>query len=66
MPEVQRGDHRAIFTTGAYGMTMARTDNDQPLHAEVLIDGHRGVLPRPRQSAMDLVVLGLTERPLPG
>jgi diaminopimelate decarboxylase len=38
MPRVQRGDVLAVFTAGAYGMSMAMSFNDLPLPAEVLID----------------------------
>lgn len=49
LPPVERGDRLAVFTAGAYGMTMASTYNDQPLPAEVLIDGDRVQLIRKSQ-----------------
>ncbi|MCC5823922.1 MAG: diaminopimelate decarboxylase [Phycisphaerales bacterium] len=61
LPEVQRGDRLAVFTAGAYGMTMASTYNDQPLPAEALADADRAVLLRPRQPAFDLIAPGLAE-----
>jgi diaminopimelate decarboxylase len=49
LPEVIRGDRLAVFTAGAYGMTMANTYNDQPLPCEVLVDGERVHVIRERQ-----------------
>lgn len=65
LPEVRRGDRLAVYTAGAYGMTMASTYNDQPLPAEALVYADRAVLLRPRQSAFDLVAPCLAESPVP-
>jgi diaminopimelate decarboxylase len=62
LPEVKRGDRLAVFTAGAYGMTMASTYNDQPLPAEVLIDGDQLTVIRERQGAPDLVRPGMADR----
>lgn len=61
LPEVHRGDRLAVFTAGAYGMTMASTYNDQTLPAEVIVDGSNATVLRPRQPAFDLVGPSLTE-----
>jgi len=65
LPEVRRGDRLAVFTAGAYGMTMASTYNDQPLPAEVLVDGAIATVIRERQPAIDLVLPGMTTRSVP-
>lgn len=62
LPEVKRGDRLAVFTAGAYGMTMASTYNDQPLPAEVLIDGDQLTVIRERQGTSDLVRPGMVDR----
>lgn len=54
IPPVKRGDLLAVFTAGAYGMTMASTYNSQPLPAEVLVDGADARLIRRRQATQDL------------
>ena len=61
LPEVRRGDRLAVFTAGAYGMTMASTYNDQTLPAEVIVDASDATILRPRQPAFDLVTPSLTE-----
>ncbi|MDX2117569.1 MAG: diaminopimelate decarboxylase [Planctomycetota bacterium] len=48
LPPVKRGDVLAVFSAGAYGMSMASTYNDQPLPAEVLVTGETAELIRPR------------------
>ncbi len=55
LPPIQRGDLLAIFTTGAYGYTMACTYNARPLPAEVLVDGDAFTIIRKRQTYEDLV-----------
>lgn len=65
LPEVRRGDRLAVFTAGAYGMTMASTYNDQALPAEVLVDADRATLLRPRQHPAELVIPSLAEQPVP-
>jgi diaminopimelate decarboxylase len=64
LPEVRRGDRLAVFTAGAYGMTMASTYNDQTLPAEVIVDGSHAVTLRPRQPAIDLIAPSLNEQPV--
>jgi diaminopimelate decarboxylase len=55
MPPVRAGDTLAVFTAGAYGMSMASQYNDQPRPAEVLVDQGRAQLVRRRESFADLV-----------
>lgn len=56
MPPVHRGDRVAVFTAGAYGMSMASRYNSSPLPAEVLVDGNSFVTIRSRESYDDLVI----------
>ena len=55
MPPVARGDLLAIFTAGAYGMSMASRYNSSPLPAEVLVDGPEFTTVRRRETYEDLV-----------
>ncbi len=55
LPSVKQGDVLAVFTAGAYGMSMASRYNSQPLPAEVLVDGGRTTLVRRRETVGDLV-----------
>lgn len=41
LPSVAQGDLLAVFSAGAYGMSMASNYNDHPRPAEVLVDGDR-------------------------
>ena len=50
LPEVKRGDLLAVFTAGAYGMSMASRYNSHPLPAEVLIDGAAATVIRTREA----------------
>lgn len=54
LPPMQRGDLLAIFTAGAYGMTMASQYNAMPRPAEVLVDGDTATLIRRRETYDDL------------
>jgi diaminopimelate decarboxylase len=56
------GDLLAIGCAGAYGMTMASNYNSRPRPAEILIDGARMHVARPRESVQDLFA---REQPLP-
>lgn len=49
-PPVERGDLLAIFSAGAYGMSMASNYNDHGRPAEVLVDGDRATVINERQS----------------
>lgn len=55
LPPVARGDVMAVFTAGAYGMTMANSYNDHAKPAEVLVDGRRWRLVRGRETPDDLM-----------
>jgi diaminopimelate decarboxylase len=54
LPVVARGETLAIFTAGAYGMSMASRYNSHPLPAEVLVEGSSARLIRKRESLHDL------------
>ncbi len=49
------GDLVALMTAGAYGATMASTYNSRPLVPEILVDGDRFALIRPRQTIDELI-----------
>jgi len=53
--EVKAGDVLAIWTAGAYGMSLASNYNARPRPAEVLVQGKRARLIRRRESASDLL-----------
>jgi diaminopimelate decarboxylase len=55
LPPVARGDIIAVFTAGAYGMSMASRYNSHPLPAEVLVDGDTARVIRRRETYADLV-----------
>jgi diaminopimelate decarboxylase len=50
LPRLERGDLVAIFSAGAYGMSMASNYNDHGRVAEVLVDGDRATLINERQT----------------
>ncbi|MEN8162864.1 MAG: diaminopimelate decarboxylase [Acidobacteriota bacterium] len=56
LPNVQRGDLMAVFSAGAYGMSMSSNYNDHARCAEVLVDGDRTVLINKRQDLTSLLV----------
>ena len=55
LPPTARGDYLAVFSAGAYGMSMASEYNSFPRPAEVLVDGSRARLIRRRGTYDDLV-----------
>lgn len=59
LPRLERGDLVAIFSAGAYGMSMASNYNDHGRPAEVLVDGATATVVNERQS---LAALLETER----
>jgi diaminopimelate decarboxylase len=72
LPRVERGDYLAVFSAGAYGISMASNYNDHGRPAEVLVDGERARLINERQSLAALLEterrpreLRLTERVAP-
>lgn len=50
MPPVEPGDLVAIMSAGAYGFTMASSYNSRLLPAEVIVNGDRWSVVRPRQT----------------
>jgi len=50
MPEIRQGEYVVIETAGAYGFAMASNYNSRPLPPEILIDGDKSAIIRPRQS----------------
>jgi len=50
LPPMERGDLVAIFSAGAYGMSMVSNYNDHGRPAEVLVDGNQATLINERQS----------------
>jgi diaminopimelate decarboxylase len=54
---VKEGDLLAVMSAGAYGAVMASTYNSRPLIPEVLVDGSRWHVIRPRRSIADLIAL---------
>ncbi|MGV3650591.1 MAG: diaminopimelate decarboxylase, partial [Devosia sp.] len=57
LPMVGEGDLLAVMSAGAYGAVMASTYNSRPLIPEVLVDGARWHVVRPRPSVTDLIAL---------
>ena len=57
LPGVAEGDLLSIMTAGAYGAVMASTYNSRPLVPEVLVDGDRWHVVRPRPSIESLIAL---------
>jgi diaminopimelate decarboxylase len=57
MPGVKEGDLLSVMTAGAYGAVMASTYNSRPLVPEVLVDGDKWHVIRPRKSIEELIAL---------
>ena len=57
LPGVAEGDLLAVMSAGAYGAVMASTYNSRPLIPEVLVDGDRWHVIRPRKPIEDLLAL---------
>jgi diaminopimelate decarboxylase len=55
LPPVRRGDVLAVFTAGAYGMSMASHYNTHMLPAEVLVDGREARVMRARETLADVL-----------
>ena len=51
---VHAGDHIAVLSAGAYGMSMASNYNSRPRAAEIMLDGPQVHLVREREDARDL------------
>jgi len=52
---VREGDHLAVLSAGAYGMTMASNYNSRPRAAEVLVDDGQATLIRERETLAELL-----------
>ncbi|TNY03591.1 diaminopimelate decarboxylase, partial [Escherichia coli] len=57
MPEPKPGDLLAVMTAGAYGAVQAGTYNTRLLVPEVMVDGERSAVIRPRQTYDALIGL---------
>jgi diaminopimelate decarboxylase len=57
LPGVKQGDLLAVMSAGAYGAVMASTYNSRPLVPEVLVDGDKWHVIRPRKSIEELLAL---------
>jgi diaminopimelate decarboxylase len=55
LPPLASGDLIVLESAGAYGAVMASTYNTRPLVPEVLVDGERYAVIRPRQSLEELL-----------
>jgi diaminopimelate decarboxylase len=54
LPGVGEGDCLALLSAGAYGFVMASNYNTRPFAAEVLVNGKKSALVRPRQRIQDI------------
>jgi diaminopimelate decarboxylase len=54
IPKLGEGDYVALMSAGAYGFVMASNYNTRSLAAEVLVDGTRAAVVRPRQRLAEL------------
>jgi diaminopimelate decarboxylase len=57
MPETRPGELLCVLTAGAYGAVQAGTYNTRPLAPEVLVEGDRYALIRPRQSVAEIIAM---------
>jgi len=57
MPEARPGELLCVLTAGAYGAVQAGTYNTRPLIPEVLVQGDRYALIRPRQSVAEIIAM---------
>lgn len=64
LPPVARGDLLAVFSAGAYGISMASNYNDHGRPAEVLVDGDHAILINERQTLAALLETERTPREL--
>jgi diaminopimelate decarboxylase len=54
LPKVKAGEYLAILTTGAYGFALSSNYNGRPRPAEILVNGDRLRVIRPRQTWEEL------------
>ena len=64
LPPVKRGDLIAVFSAGAYGMSMSSNYNDHGRSAEVLVDGDRKIVINERQQLAALLETEISPREL--
>lgn len=64
LPTLQRGDLLAVFSAGAYGMSMVSNYNDHGRPAEVLVDGDRATMINERQPLATVLATEQTARDL--
>jgi diaminopimelate decarboxylase len=64
LPPVKRGDLMAVFSAGAYGMSMSSNYNDHGRSAEVMVDGNRAVVINERQRLASLLETEMKPREL--
>jgi diaminopimelate decarboxylase len=57
LPEPRRGELLCVMTAGAYGAVQSGTYNTRPLVPEVLVDGSRYAVIRPRQTVEEILAL---------
>ena len=57
LPKLSAGDLIAFMTAGAYGAAQSGTYNSRRLVPEVLVNGSRAAVVRPRQSYEELIGL---------
>jgi len=55
LPEFRPSDLLAVMTAGAYGAVLSGTYNTRPLIPEILVNGDRYAIIRPRQSYEELI-----------
>ena len=59
---MQRGDLIAVFSAGAYGMSMSSNYNDHGRSTEVLVDGERVTVINERQKLAALLETEMAPR----
>jgi diaminopimelate decarboxylase len=64
LPPVERGDLIAVFSAGAYGMSMSSNYNDHGRSAEVMVDGDKVVVINERQKQAALLETEMSPREL--
>jgi diaminopimelate decarboxylase len=64
LPPMERGDLLAVFSAGAYGMSMANNYNDHGRPAEVLVDGEEVTVINERQRLAVVLDTERVPRPL--
>jgi diaminopimelate decarboxylase len=62
LPALERGERIAVLGAGAYGFVMASNYNTRPRPAEIMVDGGRWWVARPREAVAELY---RTERAVP-